>query len=205
MLSIRIEEKDVDYNNALTNRNINKTVKKRNVSKLYVSLDMWEFLFLFRFFFFFFTVRDIYRSYQREFLFLHTYIYIYISLQWCSLLFWYIYNIYICFSVVSFINRCAPRRGTPSVPKDLIVILTSPRENRRSVRHRSFWRRTGTRGTLIRSNGWRAGVEVISRIFLHRRAKPRDNNPPGRHRSSHGAGSLPGWISVLEPQDWRVL
>lgn len=117
----------------------------------------------------------------------------------------YIYNIYICFSVVSFINRCAPRRGTPSAPKDLIAILTSPRENRRSVRHRSFWRRTGTRGTLIRSSGWRAGVEVISRIFQRRRAKLRGNNPPGRRRSSHGAGSLPGWISVLEPRDWRVL
>lgn len=166
---------------------------------------MWEFLFLFRFFFLFHCERYISKLSTGISFFTHIHIYIYISLQWCSLLFWYIYNIYICFSVVSFINRCAPRRGTPSVPKDLIVILTSPRENRRSVRHRSFWRRTGTRGTLIRSNGWRAGVEVISRIFLHRRAKPRDNNPPGRHRSSHGAGSLPGWISVLEPQDWRVL
>lgn len=204
MLSIRIEEKDVDYNNALTNRNINKIVKKRNVSIFY--LTRYVRISIFISFFFSFSLRDIYRSYQREFSFLHTYIYIYISLQWCSLLFWYIiYLYYICFSVVSFINRCAPRRGTPSVPKDLIVILTSRRENRRSVRHRSFWRRTGTRGTLIRSSGWRAGVEVISRIFLHRRAKLRDNNPPGRHRSSHGAGSLPGWISVLEPRDWRVL
>lgn len=165
---------------------------------------MWESLFLFHFFFLFHWETYI-EVINGNFLF-YTHTYIYISLQWCSLLFWYIiYLYYICFSVVSFINRCAPRRGTPSVPKDLIVILTSRRENRRSVRHRSFWRRTGTRGTLIRSSGWRAGVEVISRIFLHRRAKLRDNNPPGRHRSSHGAGSLPGWISVLEPRDWRVL
>lgn len=203
MLSIRIEEKDVDYNNALTNRNINKTVKKRNVSIFY--LTRYVRISIFISFFFLFHWETYIEVINGNFLF-YTHTYIYISLQWCSLLFWYIiYLYYICFSVVSFINRCAPRRGTPSVPKDLIVILTSRRENRRSVRHRSFWRRTGTRGTLIRSSGWRAGVEVISRIFLHRRAKLRDNNPPGRHRSSHGAGSLPGWISVLEPRDWRVL
>lgn len=111
MLSIRIEEKDVDYNNALTNRNINKTVKKRNVSIFY--LTRYVRISIFISFFFSFSLRDIYRSYQREFSFLHTYIYIYISsMMFFAFLIYYISILYLFFCRIFYKSVCPKTRHT---------------------------------------------------------------------------------------------
>lgn len=97
------------------------------------------------------------------------------------------YFFFLLCSFYFFTYRCAPKRGTPSAPKDPTVTPIFPWGSFRLALRRVTWRKTCAPGTWDRSNGWMAGVAAAWRICRGRPDSSHGCTPLERRRSSRAA------------------